>query len=86
MQTPGPDGLVNTADDVGVEASPGPDNILGTGDDLPLTGFTRQVVICDVQNNPDLRQVIVTIRYNGTGAIGQQRREYRLVTFVSRFS
>jgi prepilin-type N-terminal cleavage/methylation domain-containing protein len=86
MQTPGPDGLVNTIDDVGVEASPGPDNILGNADDIPLTGFTRQIVICDVVGNPDLRQIVVTIRYNGTGAVGNQRRDYRLVTYVSRFS
>jgi prepilin-type N-terminal cleavage/methylation domain-containing protein len=86
MRTPGPDGLVNTIDDVGVEASPGPDNILGNADDIPLTGFTRQITICDVAGNPDLRQIVVTIRYNGTGAIGNQRRDYRLTTFVSSFS
>jgi len=86
MQTAGPDGLVNTADDVGQEASPGPDNILGNTDDIPLEGFTRQIVICDVTGNAALRQVIVTIRYNGTGAVGNQRREYRLTTYVSSFS
>jgi len=86
LRTAGPDGLVNTADDVGQEASPGPDNIMGNADDIPLLGFTRQIAICDVAGNPDLRQVVVTIRYNGTGAVGNQRREYRLTTYVSSFS
>jgi prepilin-type N-terminal cleavage/methylation domain-containing protein len=58
----GPDGLVNTADDVdfpdnsvcpaGPEciALPGPDGILGTGDDAPmsLTNFTREIQISPV--------------------------------------
>lgn len=55
----GPDGLVNTADDVAYPASgpcpagpecmvlPGPDGILGTADDsaLSLVSFTRQIQI-----------------------------------------
>jgi len=55
----GPDGLVNTTDDVNCPASgpcaagpecvvlPGPDGILGTADDLPmsLANFTRQIQI-----------------------------------------
>lgn len=86
LQTAGPDGLVNTDDDDGVEASPGPDNILGTADDLPLTGFSRQVDICDINGNADLRAIVVVIRYNTSGAVGARRREYRLTTYVSRFS
>lgn len=86
MLAAGPDGLVNTADDAGQEMTPGPDNLLGTADDVPLVGFTREVTICDVTGNADLRQIVVTIRYNGSGAIGNQRREYRLTTFISRFS
>jgi prepilin-type N-terminal cleavage/methylation domain-containing protein len=86
MLAAGPDGLVNTADDVGQEMTPGPDNLLGTSDDVPLVGFTREVAICDVTGNADLRQIVVTIRYNGSAAIGNQRREYRLTTFISRFS
>ena len=55
----GPDGLVNTSDDVNCPASgpcaagpecvvlPGPDGILGTADDLPmsLSNFTRSIQI-----------------------------------------
>ena len=76
MQAAGPDGLVNTADDTGQEMTPGPDSLFGTADDVPLAGFTREIEICDVTGNTDLRQIVVTIRYNGSGAIGNQRREY----------
>jgi type II secretory pathway pseudopilin PulG len=86
MQAPGPDGLVNTADDTGVETLPGPDGEFGTADDVPLTGYTRQVMICDVDGNPDLRQIVVTVGYEGSNAFGERRRQYRLVTLVSRFS
>jgi prepilin-type N-terminal cleavage/methylation domain-containing protein len=86
MQRAGPDGLVNTADDALLESSPGPDNDLGTADDVPLIGFTRQIDICDINGNTDLRSVVVTIRFNGTGAIGLRRRAYSLTTYVSRFS
>jgi len=62
----GPDGLVNTADDVNFPAAgvcpagpecitlPGPDGILGNGDDkaLSLANFTRQIQINNVLN-PD---------------------------------
>lgn len=62
----GPDGLVNTADDVNCPASgpcaagpecvvmPGPDGILGTSDDIAmsLANFTRQIQISNVLN-PD---------------------------------
>jgi len=82
----GPDGLVNTADDVGEEMTPGPDNILGTADDTPLVGYTRQIDICDVDGSPDLRQITVTIGYDGSAAFGQRRRQYRLTTLISRFS
>jgi len=55
----GPDGLVNTSDDVNCPASgpcaagpecvvlPGPDGILGTADDVPMSlgNFTRQIQI-----------------------------------------
>jgi prepilin-type N-terminal cleavage/methylation domain-containing protein len=60
----GPDGLVNTADDVNYTASgpcaagpecvvlPGPDGILGTADDvgMSLANFTRQITIGTVLN------------------------------------
>jgi prepilin-type N-terminal cleavage/methylation domain-containing protein len=69
----GPDGIVNTADDVAFPAVgacpagpecitlPGPDGILGTADDtpLPLSNFTRQIQI-----NPVLESDGVTINPN----------------------
>lgn len=86
MLAPGPDGLVGTDDDTGVEQNPGPDGLLGTDDDVALPGYTRQIDICDVDENTDLRRIEVTIRYDGSRAFGIRRREYRLVTFISRFS
>jgi prepilin-type N-terminal cleavage/methylation domain-containing protein len=82
----GPDGLVSTADDTGTEMTPGPDGRLGTSDDVPLTGYTRQIDICDMNGNADLREIIVTIHFSGSNAFGADRREYRLVTLISRFS
>lgn len=88
METAGADGLVNTADDAGtgLEALPGPDGEFGTTDDVPLTGYTRQVTICDVDGNPDLRQIVVTIGYDGSNSVGERRRRYQLTTLISRFS
>jgi prepilin-type N-terminal cleavage/methylation domain-containing protein len=82
----GPDGLVATADDVGLEMTPGPDNTLGTPDDIALQGFKRQIAICDVNGNPNLRLIAVTITYPGSMAIGASTRTYTLVTYVSSFS
>ena len=86
MLAPGPDGLVNTADDDGRESTPGPDNLLGTSDDVPLEGYSRQVDICDVDGNENLRQITVTISFQASNAFGQRRRQYQLVTLISRFS
>jgi type II secretory pathway pseudopilin PulG len=82
----GPDGLVYTADDAGQEQLPGPDNILGTADDVTLVGFTREMSICDITGNPNLRQISVTIGYPGSSAVGNQRRTYTLTTYISSFS
>jgi hypothetical protein len=43
-------------------------------------------MICDVDGNPDLRQIIVTVGYEGSSTFGQRRRQYRLTTLISRFS
>jgi type II secretory pathway pseudopilin PulG len=82
------DGLVNTNDDgllpVQFIVTPGPDQILGTADDVmqPLTNFTREIEIRDIQGSPALRQLRVILRYT----VGSQRRTYQLTTFVSSFS
>ena len=70
----------------GVEKTPGPDNTLGTADDIPLVGFTREIAICDINGNPNLRQIVVTIGFNGSNAVGNQRRTYTLTTYISSFS
>jgi prepilin-type N-terminal cleavage/methylation domain-containing protein len=85
----GPDGLYGTADDDAtnpdvVIIGPGPDKILGTADDevMPLKGMTRTIVIADVQGEPGLRQITITISY----AAGAATRQYTLVSFIAEFS
>lgn len=82
----GPDGLVNTADDVNCPASgpcaagpecvvlPGPDGILGTADDvaMSLANFTRQIAITPVVGYQTLDQVTVTITYTQGGTTPTQ--------------
>lgn len=84
LRSPGPDGLVNTADDGAVECEtqPGPDGILGTADDIvfPLNNFTRQIQITDLA--PNLRQILVTVTY----PMGSVTRTYQLVTYISSFA
>jgi prepilin-type N-terminal cleavage/methylation domain-containing protein len=84
IRNPGPDGLVNTADDGALEemVTPGPDGVLGTQDDdhTPMTGFTREIEIRDLQ--PNLRQLRVIVRYKTT--LGQ--RQFVLVTYVSAYA
>jgi prepilin-type N-terminal cleavage/methylation domain-containing protein len=84
LRDPGPDGLVNTADDgePEVHVHPGPDGIAGTDDDVvtSLTNFTRELVIIDIGSNS--RQIQVIVRYN----IGHLSREYRIVSCITPFS
>ena len=91
LRTAGPDGLVQTGDDLDVEVSrgAGADNILGTDDDTEtsLDNYTRQILITDValpngQPNPNLRRLTVTIGFR----VGSTQRTYRLTTFVSAIS
>jgi len=85
---PGPDGMVNTADDVAanpdVIVGPGPDGILGTADDqvMPLSNFTREIKITDYPGNPNLKQIQVIMRYTA----GRFNRTYTLTTYISSFS
>lgn len=84
IREPGPDGLVNTADDGApvVVITPGPDGLLGTDDDLhtALTDFTREIEIRDLGQN--LRQLRVIIRYRTSSGT----RQYTLTTYVSAFA
>jgi type II secretory pathway pseudopilin PulG len=87
---PGPDGLVGTADDNAslpdtVIIGPGPDNVLGTADDQVVilnNVMTRQIQIIPVPNEPNLRQIIITINYT----TGSNTRVYTLISYVSAFA
>jgi len=86
VKLPGPDGLINTADDadqpVETIVYPGPDQIMGTMDDktVTLNDFTREIQIRDI--NTDLRSITVTVTYRA-GSITQT---YTLVTYISNYS
>ncbi|MEZ5318778.1 MAG: prepilin-type N-terminal cleavage/methylation domain-containing protein [Vicinamibacterales bacterium] len=84
VRDPGPDGLVNTADDGAVEniVKPGPDGLLGTADDelTPLFGFTREIEIRDIRAN--LRVLRVIIRYRSSTGPAQ----YVLTTYISSYA
>ncbi|MFZ0522588.1 MAG: prepilin-type N-terminal cleavage/methylation domain-containing protein [Candidatus Acidiferrales bacterium] len=85
---PGVDGIEGTGDDnCAIYDSlwtPGPDGKLGTADDvkMPLTNFTRTIVISPVAGRADLRQITVTITYT----VARFRRSYTLVTNISQYS
>ena len=98
LRTSGPDGLVNTADDLGVEEaiSPGNDNVLGTADDVrtALQNFRREIEITEIITNgvanPNLRRLRVRIRFGNmivgpTGTL-EPERVYELTTFISSIS
>jgi type II secretory pathway pseudopilin PulG len=92
LRLPGPDGLVNTSDDLTEIESvrlAGPDNYLGTDDDVlqPLQSYTRQITISDIEMangspNPNLRRLTVTVTYQ----VGGSQRRYVLTTFISAIS
>ena len=91
---PGPDGLVNTADDGAIEVlrAPGVDGLLNTADDTLTTlaheFFQRQIIITPLTFdgsaavNPNLRQIVVTVSYK----VRDTWRTYTLTTFVSSYS
>jgi hypothetical protein len=94
IRTPGPDGLVNTADDGDLETlrEPGPDGVLNSVDDIlaPLgpDRFQREIAITPLTLdgstivNQNLRQITVRVRYRAGGGW----RVYTLTTFVSSYS
>jgi type II secretory pathway pseudopilin PulG len=93
IRLPGPDGLVNTTDDlttIETMRRPGNDGILGNGDDvqIPLNDFRRSITITALPNNNgqginlNLRQIVVTVGYRVNG----QWLNYTLTTYISNFS
>jgi len=64
---------------------PGKDQGLNTADDqfIPLTTFTREIMIRDVNaENGQLRSIVVTIKYKN----GPTIRTYTLTTYMSSYS
>jgi prepilin-type N-terminal cleavage/methylation domain-containing protein len=89
----GADGIASTADDatepIETITLSGPDNLDGTADDeiRPLTNFQRRVVISNVtlangNPDPDVRQIVVEVRYVLNGIW----RTVRVSSLVSRFA
>ncbi len=85
------DGLIGTADDGAIETLtlPGADGLLNTGDDevRVLTAFERLIQIdpihyADNTVNPDVRKVLVSIRYSTP--LGDQQT-YVVESYISRF-
>lgn len=68
LTDPGPDGLDGTGDDVPAAPVqlPGSSGVItNTAADVlvDLGNFTRQIQITDVPGNPNVRQIVVTVRY-----------------------
>ena len=91
LNRPQGDGLIGTADDSAVETLilPGPDGLLNTGDDevRTLSAFERQIEIdpilfADSSVNPDVRKILVRIRYNTP--LGSQQT-YTVESYISRY-
>lgn len=84
VREPGPDGLINTADDGAlVEVlRPGADGLLGTDDDVrtPLFGMTREIEIRDLSQT--LRQLRVIVRYQTPSGT----EEFVLTTYLSAYA
>ena len=82
LTTPGPDGMVNTADDGPLETivMPGPDGLLSDGTVVTLAGYQRTILITNL--SPVLKQITVTITYVTPPGFQQQ---YQLVCYVSPY-
>lgn len=82
LTTPGPDGMVDTADDGPIETIvlPGPDGSLTDGTSVPLGGYTRQIQITTLSNV--LKQITVTITYVTPPGV---TRNYQLTCYVSPY-
>jgi type II secretory pathway pseudopilin PulG len=68
MTDPGPDGLEGTADDVPAAPIrlPGASGtITGTNQDqlVELSSFSRQIAITNIANEPNLRQITISVKY-----------------------
>ncbi|MGH9325381.1 MAG: type IV pilus modification PilV family protein [Terriglobia bacterium] len=82
LTTPGPDGMVDTADDGPIETIvlPGPDGSLSDGTSVTLGSYTRQIQITTLSNV--LKQITVTITYVTPPGV---TRNYQLTCYVSPY-
>lgn len=84
----GQNGIVGTSQDDAnnpdVIIYPGPNGTLGTAADIkmPLSNFTRQIIITDVNGEPNLREIQVIIEYKTE----RFQRKYTLTSYISAFS
>ena len=101
LRSPGPDGIMNTADD-GQDASkpycdpncleealgPGSDNVLGTADDvhMPLTAYARQITISELLTNGVPNATLRQLQVTVTYRVGGSLRAYTLTTYISSIS
>ncbi len=88
---PGPDGVVDTADDLvnspDTIIKPGPDGILGTADDIQIQlsvyyNMRRTIVITPIVGVNNVRMITVTVTYT----TGSFNRAYTLTSYISQFS
>jgi len=86
----GPDGLFGTADDDAsnpdtIVVAPGADKIFGTADDVTINlnpFMTREIMIRPSANTPNLKTIVVTIRWTYEGRTSQ----YVLQSLISSYS
>jgi len=87
IRQPGSDGLVGSINDNSAPLDyilyPGPDGKLGTPDDVLyyLQNFTRTITITNVNGDPNLRSISVTVNYT----TGRFTRSYTLNSMISAF-
>jgi len=91
MIDPGPDGVVDTADDNAnlpdTIIKPGPDGVLGTADDIQIQlsvyyKMQRTIVISNIAGENGVRQIVVTVTYT----TGTFNRTYTLTSYISQYS
>ncbi len=86
LRLAGPDGIIGTIDDTGLQTAPnpGPNGQLGDDDDLisNLSIYEREIIVEPVDDSESLRELRVVIHYK----VGGQDKKYELVSYLSSFS
>jgi type II secretory pathway pseudopilin PulG len=82
---PGPDGIYGTDDDL---IDPGPDGQYGTTDDRTnpawaRQGYSRQILITNLGNNPNIKRVQVTLRHQGNTGTAAQTQDLVGVSYLN---